>query len=442
MTGRRILLWIVTLGVVLAVGAFAWAGRYGEIDPIAPPDPASFDRDLVDLGESLAAYGDCVVCHTGPDGQEYAGGLALPTPFGTLYTTNITPDPDTGIGTWSEEAFVRAMEHGVDREGGYLYPAFPYDRFTKVSTDDIRAIYAYLMAAVAPVNYEAPPNEMGFPFNIRLGMAGWNLLFLDRTKWAPDSDQDDEWNRGAYLVEGLGHCGSCHTPRNLLGAEKTGADAYGGGLAEGWVAPALNQDSTAPIPWTQLDLVFYLLDGWSERHGLAGGPMTPIVNHLYEQSEDDAFAIAKYVETIGGGPRSSEEMEAHIAEALTFAEPLEWDHPDSPAIPDDVEMQLGAAVFEDQCTDCHKSGGAPAPMALYSSVTAPDPTNVLVSVLDGIRPPRGALDRSMPGRDRQINDEEMVALLKFIRARFSNQPAWEGVEATVTDLRAGRHEEE
>jgi mono/diheme cytochrome c family protein len=424
---------IIVLG---AVGAFFWANRHPEIAAIVPPDPASFDAGLVERGEMLAGLGNCGVCHTRVGGEAYAGGLALQTPFGIIHTTNITPDPATGIGMWSEQAFIRAMHQGVDREGNHLYPAFPYDFFAKVTEEDLGAIYAYLMTR-PPVVAAPQPNGLGFPFNIRPLLAGWNLLFLERGAFRADPAQDDEWNRGAYLTEGLGHCAACHSPRNFLGAPARGADAYAGGQAEGWYAPPLNRDTPAPTPWTQLALVNYLIDGWDAHHGIAAGPMRPIADDLYEQSEDDVFAIAAYVMSLKGGEKPAGEQDTLTAAARAFAEGAEWGHPENPALPQDPVLLAGAGVFEAQCADCHKTNGKSAPLGLTTTVNAPNASNFMQIVLHGIQPPpRGVLDRSMPGRAIQISDDELVALTAFVRSRFSQKPAWDDVEDEVQKARA------
>jgi mono/diheme cytochrome c family protein len=265
----------IVLVLVLVGVAYAWRSQ---IAPIDPPAAGSFDASLVDRGAALAAIGNCNVCHTNGGGEMFAGGLALPTPFGTIYSTNITPDPDTGIGRWSEAAFARAMREGVDREGHHLYPAFPYDHFTKVTDEDNRALYAYLMTR-KPVRAETPPNELPFPINVRMVLAGWKLLFFKPGVYENDPAQSPEWNRGAYLAEGLGHCGACHTPRNLMGAEKKG-DAYAGGEAEGWNAYALNSASPAPAAWTVDSLTHYLSTGYEAQHGVARGPMAPVTANM------------------------------------------------------------------------------------------------------------------------------------------------------------------
>ena len=209
-----------------AVAAFAIAWRPA-IAAIEPPAPQSFDAALVKRGRDLAALGNCNDCHTVRGGKDFAGGLAVPTPFGTIFSSNITPDAETGIGRWPEAAFRRAMRSGVNRDGQHLYPTFPYDHFTNVNDEDDRALYAYLMTR-QPVRAPARENLLSFPLDQRVVIAGWKLLFLRRGTYQPDSMKSAEWNRGAYLVEGLAHCGSCHTPRNVLGAERASAQFAGG----------------------------------------------------------------------------------------------------------------------------------------------------------------------------------------------------------------------
>jgi mono/diheme cytochrome c family protein len=411
----RIVLWTVLGLVVAAAAGFAVLAYQPEMAAVARPDPGSFDKALVERGRVLANYGDCTACHTRPDGPPFAGNFPLRTPFGTIYTSNITPDTETGIGTWSKEAFRRSMKDGVNRKGHHLYPAFPYDQFTKVKDADIDAIYAYLMAAVAPVRETTRDNDLRFPFNIRAALAIWKALFLDKTPFQPDASKDAAWNEGGYLVEGLGHCAACHSPRNVMGARTT--PAYGGGSAEGWYAPPLNKDNLSQQPWTRLELVTYLMDGWQPKHGMAAGPMTPVVDALHKQNEIDVFAIAAYVETLRAGEKPIDQ-----AAVRTAALRLEWGNPHAPPVPE--EFRAGAKVFEARCAQCHRSNGATVPLALQTSIHAPVSDSVVQVIRDGIRPPTGALGRSMPAFGSQLSDAEINALVKFLRARFSTQPAW------------------
>jgi mono/diheme cytochrome c family protein len=428
---------LAVVGVaVVAVAGGLWASSHPEIAPAAPPKAGTFDRKLVSRGEALAGLGACAVCHTREGGEPFAGGLPLATPFGTLYTTNITPDAGTGIGAWTKEAFTRAMREGVDRRGNHLYPAFPYDHFTRVSTEDLEAIYAYLMSGVSPVAYRAPENQMNFPWNIRRGIAAWNLLFLERGPLKPDATKDAEWNRGAYLAEGLGHCGSCHSPRNAMGAIKKGDDAYGGAHIEGWTAPALNKSSPAPIPWTKNAIVDYLMDGWHQQHGIAAGTMTPVVNNLRDQKEDDVFAIATYILSLQGGPLKPDEQAAREQKAKAFADKVEWNPSAAPEPSSDPQLAEGARVFQARCTECHRVGSKSVPLALASQVNLPDPSNLARVIVHGIRPPQGSLGRSMPAQGGNISDSEMVALIRFVRARFSTQQPWSDIEGAVQSARA------
>jgi mono/diheme cytochrome c family protein len=263
--------------------------------PIAPVAlRTGFAPALVTKGAQLAAIGDCAICHAGQNGQAYAGGTALQTPFGQVYASNITPDEATGIGTWSEAAFRRAMRAGVDRSGGFLYPAFPYTHFTHVTDADLEALYAFLMTR-QPVTAKTPETKLPFPFDIRPLMAGWNLLFLDRSPLRPDPAKNAAWNRGHYLVEGLGHCQACHSPHNNVGAEQS-RDAFAGGLADGWQGPGLTAaTSPAAIAWTEDAIYAYLrhgidqivptvprgiLRGIDDRHAAAAGPMGSVSHDL------------------------------------------------------------------------------------------------------------------------------------------------------------------
>jgi mono/diheme cytochrome c family protein len=404
------------VGLVLASAVgFAALAYQSEMAPVARPDPASFDKALVERGRVLANYGDCTACHTRPDGAPFAGNFPLKTPFGTIYTSNITPDVETGIGTWSRDAFRRSMKEGVNRKGKHLYPAFPYDNFTKVTDADIDAIYAYLMAAVEPVRETPRGNDFSFPFNIRATLAVWKALFLDKTPFQPDPSKDAEWNEGAYLVEGLGHCGACHSPRNVMGARTT--PTYGGGSAEGWYAPPLNKNNLSQQPWTKVELVIYLMDGWHPKHGMAAGPMTPVVDALHKQNEIDVFAIAAYVGTLRAGEKPID------ADAVrTAALRLEWGHPDAPPVPQ--EFSEGAKVFAARCAQCHRNNGATVPLALQTSIQAPISDSGVEVIRNGIKPPTGTLGRSMPAFGPQMSDAEMIALVKFLRARFSGQASW------------------
>ena len=408
------------------VAAFAVVWRPA-ISAIEPPPPQSFDPALVKRGRDLAAIGNCNDCHTLRGGKAFAGGLPVPTPFGTIYSSNITPDPDTGIGRWSEAAFRRAMRSGVDRAGQHLYPTFPYDHFTNVDDEDDRALYAFLMTR-EPVHAPARANELPFPLNQRFVVAGWKLLFLRRGTYQSDSAQSAEWNRGAYLVEGLAHCGACHTPRNALGAERRSAE-FSGGDVDNWHAYAINARSPAPVPWDAEALFSYLRQGWHPDHGVARGPMAEVVSNLSSVPASEVHAIAVYMTSVfGPAPpdrlRQASEMRAQIGSSPVQLAPAN---------------AAGALIYAAACAMCHETG-RPLPyggvnLGLSTAISAPDPRNVANIVLSGIPPVEGERSPIMPDFASSMNDEQISVLLNYLRARFSNQPAWTGVEKTVRDAR-------
>ena len=279
--GCRLLLAIATL-VTTAIAAAAQGA------------PAN---DLVRRGEYLARLGDCVACHTAPGGKPYAGGLMINTPFGGIASPNITPDEATGIGGWTDEQFYRAMHEGRGVRGGYLYPAFPFTSFTKVSREDVLAIKAYLFS-LEPVTAQRQPNTLQFPFNIRQSLLGWRELFFRPGTFKPDPARTTEVNRGAYLVEGLGHCGECHTPRNVLGATERN-QALSGAIVDGWLAPNITSDMRQGIGgWSDTELAAFLKTGVAPAKGVVFGPMKDVVHDsLQYASDDDIRAIIAYLRT-------------------------------------------------------------------------------------------------------------------------------------------------
>ncbi len=267
---RRIAIWLGGAVLLAAVG-FAVAAWRPVLAP-GGPTPAETAPELVRKGAVLAALGYCASCHTAEHGRPYAGGRGVGTPFGTLYATNITPDPETGIGRYSLAAFTRAMREGVDRDGRHLYPAFPYTHYAGLTDADVAALYAFAMTR-EPVRQEARANALPFPLSWRPLLAGWKLLFVREPEIPADRRRDAAWHRGAYLAEALSHCGACHSPRNLLGAEIR-TRAYSGGEADGWWVPPLDRSSPAPLAWSEADLARYLTE-WDPLHGGAAGPMRP-----------------------------------------------------------------------------------------------------------------------------------------------------------------------
>jgi mono/diheme cytochrome c family protein len=433
---------IAVVSVALVAGAAAASAWRPGLPPIAPPDRASFAMAEVTKGAELAALGDCAVCHTARNGRPYAGGRPIPTPFGLVYATNITPDPETGIGRWSLEAFRRAMRDGLDRAGRHLYPVLPYPHFTRATDADIAAMYAFLMTRM-PVRQPAPPNALPFPFNWRPMLAGWNLLFLRQGVWRPDPARDEEWNRGGYLVEAIGHCGACHTPHNLLGAEKAG-QALTGGEAEGWDAPSLQAGSPAPIAWSIEALATYLRTGFDVAHGAAGGPMAPVTHELATLPDADVHAIAVYVASLMS-PGQTPSEKAPPEGAPPNGAPQRGTPqtgaagPPSPA-PRPVADLPAIAIFEGACGGCH---GADAPMtrtgapslALSTAVNAPTARDVVAVILHGLPWREGHAGPYMPPFAAALTDAQITVLATYLRARYSDRPAWPDVEGTVQAAR-------
>jgi mono/diheme cytochrome c family protein len=420
---------VVLLGGAVAAVAIVWRPAIAAVEP---PGPLAFDAALVKRGRDLAAIGNCNDCHTVRGGRNFAGGLPVPTPFGTIFSSNITPDAETGIGRWSEAAFRRAMRSGVNREGQHLYPTFPYDHFTNVSDEDDRALYAFLMTR-QPVRAPARENQLSFPFNQRFAIAGWKLLFLRHDTYQPDPRQSAEWNRGAYLVEGLAHCGACHTPRNVLGAERNSAQ-FAGGDVDNWQAYALNDQSHAPVPWDADALFTYLRDGWHPDHGTARGPMAEVVSNLSSVSSSDVRAIAVYMAGVSGAPTPDRKRQGEAALEQAKSSSVK-----SSSVPASQANAAGASIYAAACASCHASG-RPLPyggvnLALSTAIASPDPRNLANIVLSGVQAVEGERSPIMPGFSASMTDAQVSALLSYLRARFSNQPPWSGIEKTVQDAR-------
>ncbi|HDR9505737.1 cytochrome C [Burkholderia cepacia] len=404
------------------------------IAPVAPggADGAMWSAAMLERGRQVAIAGDCAVCHTAPGGATNAGGLALDTPFGTIYTTNLTPDPETGIGTWSYPAFARAMREGISRDGTHLYPAFPYTAFAKLSEPDLLALYAYLMSQ-PPVKHMPPKTKLPFPLDQRRLVAGWNWLFHDARPFAPDPARSAMWNRGKYLVDGAGHCGACHTPRNALGAEKGGFAYLSGGEAEGWVAPPLVASPAAPVPWTEGALFDYLRTGFSAQHGVAAGPMAPVVAGLASLPEPDVRAIAHYLASLSPPVDAAVAADAASRQARG-AETVAT-----------LGLENGRRAFDAACAVCHAESGGVGHfgvrplMGLNTSVSQAAPDNLLRVLHHGIDQP--ATDRLgyMPGFGDAFDDRQMAELAAYIRARYApGQPAWRNLAEASARIRQER----
>ena len=426
--GRRGMLATAAALCAAVVGIGAAVLPWRAIAPIARPDASVYAAATIARGQQLAALGDCAVCHTSINGVLNAGGRPLETPFGVIYSTNITPDVATGIGAWSYPAFERAMREGVHRDGKQLYPAFPYTHFAKTTDADLQALYAYLMAQ-SPVRAENLENRLTFPFNIRPLLAGWNALFHQAKPFQADATKSELWNRGAYLVEGLGHCSACHSPRNALGAEQQSA-YLAGGFSEGWEAPALTSLSQAPIAWSVDELYAYLRTGESRFHGVAAGPMAPVVKELSALPDQDIRAMAVYLGSFNDTTtdRAAQDALAAKLEAAT-----------SSGIP--ATSSVGARLYQGACAVCHEVGGAPLfgsrpSLALNSNLHSAVPDNLIQVILHGITSPVSSDLGYMPAFRDSLTDGQVAELASYLRRQFAPaRPGWADIHATVGRIR-------
>ena len=361
-------------------------------------------------GEYLARAGDCVACHSSANGKPFAGGRAMPTPFGNLFVPNITPDDETGIGRWTANDFYRMMHTGVSRDGTLMYPAMPFASYTKVTREDSDALHAYLMS-VAPVRQANHPHELDFPFNNRDLLVGWRSLYFSEGEYVADPKQSEAWNRGAYLVQGLGHCTMCHTAINALGGSST-SKAFEGGMIpnQNWYAPSLTSNREAGLgDWDLQDIADLLQVGASHR-GTVYGPMAEVVyNSLQFLTDEDARAMAIYLKALP--QRDTEGTPTPAARVV------------GPGV-----MELGRTVYGTQCIVCHGSEGAgqsPAypPLAGNRSITMSSPVNAIRMVLNGGYAPgttKNPRPHGMPPFSAVLNDDEVAAVVTYIRVAWNN----------------------
>ncbi len=357
-------------------------------------------------GQYLVAAGDCISCHQREGGEPFAGGLGLNTPFGVIYTPNITPDHSTGIGAWTSDQFYRAMHDGKGARGEDLYPAFPYPWFRRVNREDDDAIFAYL-TTVPAVNYTPPKNDLSFPLNFRSLVGGWNMLFLGSHDFQSDPGQSSEWNRGAYLVNGLGHCGGCHTPKNFLGADKSKQELQGGNL-DNWVAPDLTSNSRVGLgDWSVDDIAEFLASG-RNAHAGAGGDMADVITHsTSHMSAADRRAIAVYLKSQPASPSVAS------------------------AAPEAGAMRRGAEIYSDACSSCHLDNGVGQsrlfpPLGKDAMLQQSDPTGLEHLILGGTRVGVSGSRPSplgMPSFAWKLTDQEIADVSTFIRNSWGNQAA-------------------
>ena len=425
--GRRGLVGGLAAAAAGALGMAAALVPRGSIPPIPRPDPAVYAPTTIAHGRAVAAIGGCLNCHTDEAGS-LAGGLALDTAFGRIWSTNITPDPATGIGAWSYPAFERAMREGISRDGHHLYPAHPYTAFTGTSDADLQALYGFMMAQPAIV-HAVPKTTLAFPFNLRPLLAVWNALFLRTESARPDPAGSAEWNRGAYLVESLGHCGACHTPRNWLGAERGGSAHLAGAIQEGWEAPPLTSLSHAPIPWTEGALFDYLRTGFSRFHGPAAGPMAPVVGALAVLPDSDIRAMATYLASLVDAGPVDEAAQAIRLEREAAARSLSG--------------TTGAKIYAGACAVCHEMGTGPTlfgvkpSLALNTNLYSARPDNLIRVILGGVTNPAHPELGYMPGFGGSLDDDQIAVLVAHLRARFAGGEApWPDIRDRVASLRA------
>ena len=381
--------------------------------------PAGAQQTQVQRGEYLARAGDCVSCHTADGGAPFAGGLRLDTPFGYMLAPNITPDPETGIGRWSRADFYRALHDGVNKRGQDMYPTMPYDFYTKATRDDIDAIYAYLRT-VKPVRNAVTVNHLHFPFDQRWSMAAWRELYFTAGTYRPDPARTASWNRGAYLVEGFGHCSDCHSPRNLLGGIEKSKD-FNGAVIDGWFALDLTSDITTGLgAWTVDEIATYLKTGAYKGKTTTLGPMAEVVrNSLSYLTDADRTAMAEYLKSIPS--------ESRLRTGLKAADPT---------------RARGAALYMDNCGGCHQATGRGIrgvfpPLAGNGVVIASDPANILKVVDAGIKARGGYVP--MPSFKDQLTDQQVAEIVNYIRTSWGNNAAPNVTSAMVANMRAAKY---
>jgi mono/diheme cytochrome c family protein len=375
---------------------------------------AAAGTDPVAQGKYLVQAGDCIACHTEPGGKEMAGGRAMPTPFGTLFSSNITPDPETGIGKWTADNFYTMLHTGRSPDGGLIYPAMPFPEYTKVTRADSDAMFAYLKSVPA-VRQPNKENQLSFPYNNRELILGWRTLFFNEGEYKPNPAKSAEWNRGAYLVEGLGHCTMCHSPINALGGNSQ-SKAFEGGLIpmQNWYAPSLTSNKEAGLGDWSIEDISNLLRGGISRRGVVYGPMAEVTyNSLQYMTDADTKAMAIYLKSLGeGSPLAKESSDIAVSE-------------------NSLLMTLGKTIYMAQCASCHGAQGRGAPpnfppLAGNPSIQMQSAVNPIRMVLNGGYPPGTAqnpMPYGMPPFAQNLSDDDVAAVVTYIRSSWGNRGA-------------------
>lgn len=418
---KRLLTVVVVLLIVGAAG-YVLLNRSDSADGKAPVlAGVAASADILARGEYLTKAADCVACHTVPGSDKpYAGGLAFKLPFGTIYSTNITADPEHGIGTWTDDQFVRAVREGIRNDGQRIYPAFPYTSYTLLSRDDVLAIKAYLFS-LAPIAQADKPNELGFPFNQRWAMGFWNAVFFKSQRFVADDKQSPEWNSGAYLATALGHCGECHTPRNLGFGLKQG-QALAGESLQGWRAYNITSDKEHGIgAWSDSELASYLASGHAEGHASAAGPMGEVVEYsLQHLAKPDVAALVTYLRSVpaqkGKDPIT---VDPQPARALASSALL-------PGRRDGDVASSGEKLFAGACASCHQWNGngqqaEHAGLLGNRGVNDAEAHNVTQIILKGIDMHVGDNHIYMPGFAATYSDTEIAELANYVVTQFGNK---------------------
>jgi mono/diheme cytochrome c family protein len=428
-TARRTVIAVIATTLLTLIGFVLLSWRR-TIAPFERPDPATFAYESVARGEALAAEGHCASCHIRPGGQPFAGGYGVNTPFGIIYGPNITPDVKTGIGSWSLAAFERAMREGVSQDGSHLFPAFPYNAYTKMSDEDVKDLYAYLMARQS-VSATVPQNTVWFPLNVRLLQEGWKILFFKNERFQPEPSKSAEWNRGAYLAKAVSDCGGCHTPRNALGGLKVRA-AFSGTVVDNWMAPPLTETNPSPTPWSEEELFRYLRTGVTPLHGAIAATMTPVVRDalaLPVVPDSDLRAIAVYFSDIDHVSAHDSNIKTTVKEALSTS-----------GLRNGEEYDPDASLYASACLSCHYNSAtgplsARPELALSSSLTLAEPTNFIQVVLKGISNKDGAPGLVMPDYASSLSDADVTRLAAYLRRTRTKLPPWTDLEKKVAAAR-------
>lgn len=421
MTTKRLLAGIASLALAGLAGAL-YSNNDTSADDVAddrvtatqaaPADPAAIAR-----GAYVSIQSDCVACHSAPGGKPFAGGYGLQTPFGVIYSTNITPDLKTGIGSWTERDFFRAVRHGKHKNGQLLYPAMPYNAYVRMNDNDLHDLWAYIRS-LEPVEQAATPNTLGFPYDIRLSLLGWNLLFFDNSAFQAEPSQSEQWNRGRYLVDGAGHCASCHTPKNLLGGD---TERYlQGAEVAGLHAADITGDAYLGVGAWSLDQLQQYLKTGSNHQAVASGSMGEVVEFSTQHLKDqDLAAIAEYLKSVPGSQTLK-------PEALAAATPV---------------MRRGAEVYERNCMACHNVdgqgiGGMVTGFADNPGIRAQSHASLVSTVLTGSRAvitEHNVTGAGMPSFDWKLSDADIAAVLTYVRNSWGNSaPEVQGDEVART----------